>query len=85
MKDFDYVKINSVNPLHFIINEANGSIEEKKNGNKYLTFADTDQNKQVLEKYKKHRDELRYHIKTVNAGEFIESGEYEKDYMKNQI
>ena len=25
----------------------------KKNGNKYLTFADTDKNKEVLEKYTK--------------------------------
>ena len=37
-KDFDYVKINSANPLYLIINEADGSIEEKK-VNKFLTFA----------------------------------------------
>ena len=36
MKDFDYVKINSVNPLYLIIGEADGYIEEK-NGNEYLT------------------------------------------------
>ena len=30
MKNSDYVKINSANPLYIIINEANGSIEEKK-------------------------------------------------------
>ena len=44
MKDSHYVKINSVNPLYFIIGEADGSIEEK-NGNNYLTFASTDKNK----------------------------------------
>ena len=30
MKDYDYGKINSVNPLYIIIDQANGSIEEKK-------------------------------------------------------
>ena len=30
MKDSDYVKINSVNPLYIIINEVDGSISEKK-------------------------------------------------------
>ena len=30
MKDSDYVKINSVNPLYLIINELDGYIEEKK-------------------------------------------------------
>ena len=38
MKNSDYVKINNVNPLYIIINEVDGSIEEKS-GNKYLTFA----------------------------------------------
>ena len=47
MKYFDYVKINSVNPLYLIIGEADGYIEEKK-GNKYLTFASTNKNKKVL-------------------------------------
>ena len=35
MKDSDYVKINSVNPLHLIINKVDGCIEEK-HGNKIL-------------------------------------------------
>ena len=48
----DYEKINSVNPLYLIIGEVDGYIEEN-NGNKYLTFASTDQNKKVLEKYTK--------------------------------
>ena len=50
MKDSDYVKINSVNPLYLIIDKIDGYIEEK-NGNKYLTFASTDKNKEVLNKY----------------------------------
>ena len=42
--------INSVNPLYFIVGEVDGYIEEK-NGNKYLIFASTDKNKEILEKY----------------------------------
>ena len=52
---------------------------EENNGNKYLTFASTDKNKKVLEKYTKLWDEIKYHIQTINAEN---SGEYEKDYMK---
>ena len=48
----DYVNIISVNPLYLIIAEVDGYIEEN-NGNKYLTFASTDKNKKVLEKYTK--------------------------------
>ena len=81
MKDTDNVKINSVNPLYLIIGEVlviDGYIE-KNNGNKYLTFASTDKNKKVLEKYANLWDEIKYHIQTKNAGK---SGEYDKDYMK---
>ena len=67
IKDFDYVRINSVNPLYLIIGEADGYIEEK-NGNKYLTFASTDKNKELLEKYTKLEDEMKYLIKTVIGG-----------------
>ena len=43
----DYENIYSVNPLYLIINTADEYIDEK-NGNKYLTFASTDKNKEVL-------------------------------------
>ena len=78
MKDSDHVKTNTVNPLYLVIDEVDGYIEEN-NGNKYLTFASTDKNKKVLEKYAKVWDEIKYHIQTINAES---SGEYEKDYMK---
>ena len=39
----DYENINSVNPLHLMIGEVDGYIEEN-NGNKYLTFTSTDKN-----------------------------------------
>ena len=41
MKDSDYIKVNSVNPLYLIIGEVDRYIEEK-NENKYLNFASTD-------------------------------------------
>ena len=34
MQDIDYVKVNSLNTLHFIIDKVDGYMEEK-NGNKY--------------------------------------------------
>ena len=51
-KHSKYVNIHSVNPLYIIIGEVDGSIEEQ-NLNKYLTFADTNKNKKVLERYKR--------------------------------
>ena len=47
----DYENIYSVNPLYLIINTADGHIEEKT-GSKYLTFASTDENKEVLKIHK---------------------------------
>ena len=47
MKDYDYVKIKSVNPLYLIIGEVDGFIEEK-NGNKCLILDSTDKCKEVL-------------------------------------
>ena len=77
MKDSHYVKINSVNPSYLIINEKDDSIEcnsiEESSGHKYLVFASTDKNKEVLEKYTKLWDAIKNQIKT---------GEYGKDYMK---
>ena len=50
MKDSDYVKMNSVNPLYLIIDKVDGYIEEK-NENKYLTLVSADKNIEVLTKY----------------------------------
>ena len=77
MKNSDYVKIDSVNLLYLIIGEADGSTEGKS-GNKYLTFADTDKNKKVLEKYLKLWKEIGSLIEKIND----KPGKYEKDYTK---
>ena len=46
VKDSNYVKINSINPLYLIISEVNGYIKEK-NENKYIILDSTDKNKEV--------------------------------------
>ena len=45
IKDLEYVKINSANPLYLIFNKMNGYFE-KINGNKYLTIVPTNKNKE---------------------------------------
>ena len=77
VKDSDYVKINSVNPLYLIINEVDGYFEEI-NGNKYLTLVSTDKNKEVLTKYTELWDGIKNSIEKTNN----KSGEYGKDFMK---
>ena len=47
---------------YLIIGEADGYVEEK-NGNKYLTFASTDKNNEVLKKYTEVWDGIKYQIK----------------------
>ena len=50
IKEFDDCEnIYSVNPLYLSVNPARGYIEEK-NGNKYLTFDYTDENKDLFKK-----------------------------------
>ena len=50
VKDLDYVNIHSVNPLYFIVDKADGYIEEN-NRNKYLTLVSNEKNKETLKKY----------------------------------
>ena len=50
VKDSKYVKINSVNPLHFNFSKVNAYFE-KINGNKYLTLFPTNvsqKNKNII-------------------------------------
>ena len=79
IKNIDgYENIYVVNPLYLIIGKADGYIEES-NKNTYLAFASTDQNKEVLTKFTKHWDQIKYLIKTINGGK---EGEYKKGFMK---
>ena len=70
--------INSVNPLYLLICKIDGFIEEK-GGNNYLNIAFTENNDEVLEKYKEVLIQIKSGIEKINNNK---SGEYEKDYMK---
>ena len=54
----DYKDIYSMNPLYLRVNHANGYIEEK-NGNKYLIFDSTNENKMLLKNTKTFGVELK--------------------------
>ena len=74
----DYENSYSMNPLHLIIANASGYIDEKK-GNKYLIFDSVDENKELLKKYSDAVwNGIKNKIKEVNDSEC----DYEKDYMK---
>ena len=73
----DYESIYRVNPLYLINGEVNRYIEEN-NGNKYLVFASTNKNKEVLEKYTELWDGIKNLIEKIN-GRLVE---YENDFMK---
>ena len=62
--------ISSVNPLYLIIGEVIGYIEEN-NGNKYLVFDSTDENKEVLKKYTELSDGIKNEIETINGGKKV--------------
>ena len=76
-KDSEYVNIRSVNPLYFTVDKGDGFIEEKE-GNIYLNFASTDENKEVLRKCTELWDKITMLIEKIAN----KTGEYEKDYMK---
>ena len=78
MKDFDYVKINSVNPLYLIISEVGEYIKEKS-GSKYLVFDSANEKNEVLKKYAGLWYVIKNEIETINDGK---KGEYGKDFMK---
>ena len=64
--------------MYLVIGKAFGLIEEK-NGNRYLVFDSTDENKEVLNKYKEFWDGVKNEIETINNGK---AGEYDEDFMK---
>ena len=69
--------INSVNPLYLRIDNASGYIEET-NGDKYLVFDVTGENKELLEKCDDVFNEIMDKIRAIDDDWL----EYSKDYMK---
>ena len=65
----DHVNIDGENPLYLTFNNVDGYIEynsiEESNGHKYLIFAFTDKNKEVLEKYAKLREKIKNQIEIM--------------------
>ena len=68
------MNLHSVNPLffilfysvfNFIVDKVDGFIEEKE-GNKYLNFAFTDNNKEVLKKYAEVRNGIKNMIEKID-------------------
>ena len=77
----DYVKnINNVNPLHLIIPEFYGYIEEHE-GRKYLNIALTGIKNDVLIEYEKIWDGILEQVIKINDGAYIS----EKDYYKIKV
>ena len=65
IKKIDNCKnINSVNPLHLMIDEMIGHFEEK-NENKYLVLDDVDENKEVSKKYEEVWEGVKKEIETM--------------------
>ena len=71
MKSLEHINIDNENPVYLILNNVDGYTEES-NGDKYLSFASTDKNKEVLEKYAELWDEIKNQIEVINGGKPIE-------------
>ena len=70
--------LNSVNPLYLIFHEVDGFIQEKE-GSKYLNFAFTDSNSEILKKYAEILSGIKDQIEKTNSSK---SREYGKDYVE---
>ena len=75
--NFEILKIDTINPLYFIINKVNGSFKEI-NKNKYLTLVPTNEIREIRKRYAKIwieiRDLIRWMTKNLD--------DYDKKYMK---
>ena len=74
IKDLKYVKINSANPLYFIINKVTGYFEEI-NKNNYLTLVPTYENKEKIKKYEELWSKIRDLFRSITKS----SHEYEEN------
>ena len=74
MKDFKYVKINSVNPLYLIFSKVNGYFEEI-NKSKYLTLVRTNESKEKIKKYEELCSKVKDLIRSITKN----SNDYDKN------
>ena len=79
--DIEYMTmktLDNANSLYLIFNNVDVYIEEN-NENKYLIFAPTDKNKEVLENYAELWGEIKDQIEAISD---IKPIKYDKDFMK---
>ena len=78
-----FKNIGNENSLYLVFNNVDAYIEcnftEENNENKYLIFASTGKNKEVLENYTKLWDEIKDQMELISGKIPIK---YEKDFMK---
>ena len=75
--NFEILKIDTVNPLYFIINKVNRYFKEI-NKNKYLTLVPTNEIREIIRSYAKMRIEIRDLIRWMTKN----LDNYDKKYMK---
>ena len=68
-----------IDSLYLVFNNVDGYILEEIYESKYLIFASTDKNNEVLEKYKELWDKIKKEIETISG---VEPIEYKKYFMK---
>ena len=77
IKDWKYVKINSGNPLYFIINKVSGYFKEI-NRNKYLMLVPTNESKEIIKKYQELWSKIKDLIRSVTKN----SDDFDEKYME---
>ena len=78
IKNLKYVKFNSVNPLHLLLNKVNGYFEEI-NENKYLTLVPINENKE------KKYEELWIKIRDLTRSVTKNLDDYDEKYIKIEL
>ena len=87
--EIKYIMMQSINnqnidkevPLCLSFSDVDAYINEE-NKNKYFVFALTENNKEVLDAYKKLWSKIKKQIKTINSGKSIK---YKNDFMKIRL
>ena len=77
IKDSQYIKVNSVNPLYLIFNKENGYFQET-NTSKYLMLVPTNNSKEKTKKYEELWSKIRDLIRSMTKN----SHDYYEKYMK---
>ena len=79
MESLDHENIDSENSLFIIFNNVDGYIIEKSDADKYLIFASTKDNRNILRKYTELWEKIKNQIETIKSDKTIK---YKKDFMK---